>query len=538
MSGDFDNNSAARSGGLQTFVTRAMARLRAFASDTSANVFVTTAIVAPLLLVLVGASLDYSYAVNAKHQLQDALDAATLAVSAAVTENPNDTETQLRAIAQSVLDANYTGTAPTITNFHVCAPVQNDCTSNGVAMQNDTVTIATQAQAPCTLGGFMPGLCTASNGSAQTLGVSTTTVIGFGATMQLNLVLDTSASMIVGATQNDVNLIAAWMDYSTTTPVYTNECTGYGRHQTCQEVQTGTTTTYPNWNAMEPNDPGPAFSGDNPQCAFACHDLGDSTTAADVSQGLSNAHTAGATTRFDVMTAAATQLINHVQSEVTSSQVLAKNTYLFNVYSFDTTLHTWGSSNMNYSSALSAISQVSPGLDTYLNTAMTSLVTTVGQNGNGSSSSSPLKFVMLVTDGLQSSRDNNWNCSSWVNTTNFGTYYINGQVASQCPSNSAFDGPINTTTCQSMKSNGVVLAVLETPYVPLAGQDPNVMPYERTVQTTIFPNGPGTTSAISTALSNCATNGYYFQATSSSDIATGFITLTDKFLSQMSYISK
>ena len=38
----------------------------------------------------------------------------------------------------------------------------------------------------------------------------------------------------------------------------------------------------------------------------------------------------------------------------------------------------------------------------------------IGANGNGSSASSPLKFVILVTDGLQSDRDTNWqNCTNW-----------------------------------------------------------------------------------------------------------------------------
>ncbi len=99
-----------------------------------------------------------------------------------------------------------------------------------------------------------------------------------------------------------------------------------------------------------------------------------------------------------------------------------------------------------------------------------------------------------------------------------------------------------------MKDNGIVLAVLETPYVPLDGQSPNVKPYENTVKKTIYPSGepnpwtnspdpPNNASVVSNALYKCATAGYYFRATNSSDIQTGFIQLTDKFLSQMSYIA-
>ncbi len=43
---------------------------------------------------------------------------------------------------------------------------------------------------------------------------------------------------------------------------------------------------------------------------------------------------------------------------------------------------------------------------------------------------------------------------------------------------------------------------------------------------------------VSTALPQCATTGYYFQAVNSTDIAAGFLTLTNKFLAQSSYIAK
>src|SRR5581483_9098319 len=110
--------------------------------------------------------------------------------------------------------------------------------------------------------------------------------------------------------------------------------------------------------------------------------------------------------------------------------------------------------------------------------------------------------------------------------------------SSDCVPGTGFAGPISTTQCQTLKNNGIVLAVLETPYVPLTGQSPAVQPYEKTVRRTIYPGGPNTASVISAALQTCASSGYYFQASNPSDIATGFITLIDKFLSRSSYISQ
>ena len=107
-----------------------------------------------------------------------------------------------------------------------------------------------------------------------------------------------------------------------------------------------------------------------------------------------------------------------------------------------------------------------------------------------------------------------------------------------------------------MKNNGVVLAVLETPYVRLDKdpavttqnpayfpQDPKEGLYEYFVRSTIYPGGPNASGAnngsvVSAALSSCASSGYYFSATSPTDIATGFVTLTDKFLATVDRLSQ
>jgi Flp pilus assembly protein TadG len=455
------------------------------------------AILAPTLILLGLGTTDAAIGLDTKNDLQNATDAAALAVAHAVLANANTTEASLQATAQAVLNSDFRGPAPTIVAFHVCAPVQNDCKMGATTLPSDTVTLQASAQALCTL-------CL-SGGTSKTVYGTSQTVIGFSKTMQINIVMDSSASMIVGSTTADVTTISNWVSS--------------------------------HWNSVKVGDPGPCYNGgsgscgssDNPPCAFACHDEGGSTTAADIATGLTNAHSAGATTRFDVMTSAASQLITYVAGLASSNTLLAKNTYVFNVYSFDTALHTYGTSNMTSTKAQTAVTSVTPGLDTWLSQDMTSLISTVGSSGTGASAASPLKFVILVTDGLQSDRNNNWACTSsgYDSAWNFSPTCYGG-----------YDGPISTTQCQSIKNNGVVLAVLETPYVPLTGQSPNVQPYEKTVRHTIYPSGPGGTSAISTALQACASTGYYFQATNSSQISTGFLQLTNQFLQHSTYIAQ
>ncbi|HEY3888761.1 MAG TPA: TadE/TadG family type IV pilus assembly protein [Caulobacteraceae bacterium] len=472
-------------------------------SDKRANVLIMFGLTLPILLAIVAGGIDFSYAEGAKTTLQDAADAASLAVSSEVVLHPNDTVAQLQAVATAALTADdKNGTNVTITNFQVCAPVAQSSNCSGMA--NNTVLVAVSAQTTCIPVPIPTTVCQGSP-PAMTVTASTTTVIGFGATLQLNVVMDSSASMIVGATSTDVTTISNWV-------------TGH-------------------WSLVKPNDPAPYTGGDNPPCAFACHDIDSSTTPADIALGLTHAHSAGATTRFDVMISAANQLITHVQTLAANNATLAKNTYAFNIYSFDTAIHKYGTSNMSFSAATTAVGTVSPGLDTYINNAMSTFAgsgtNSIGANGTGASIASPLKFMILVTDGLQSDRNLNWqNCSSWGYEPLWG--FNNTCLGG------GFDVPMSTAHCTTLKNEGVVLAVLETPYVPLTGQDPHNTPYEGTVRHVIYPGGPNggnPVSVVSTALAACATTGYYFQAVNSSDIATGFVTLTDKFLQHSARIS-
>jgi Flp pilus assembly protein TadG len=474
---------------IRTSLTRRLAR------DRRGNVAITFALVGVLLILLVFAGVDLSNAFAARNSLQDATDSAALAVATEVSRNPNEGKGQLKQIAKGMLAANFHQGNLTLTDFHVCSGNGNDCTDgSGQKMQMNTVTLQTTADAPCLLFGLSP-LCGAQ-GALIPVKAATTTTINFGVTLQLNIVMDSSASMIVGATQTDVNTIANW--------------------------------TANNWSLVKPGDPPPYTNSDNPPCAFACHDVGGATTNADIALGLTHAHAAGATTRFDVMITAAKSLINHLSAEAASSSRVPQDSFVFNVMSFDTALHSYGTANTDFAGALTAIDQVSPSLDTWLSTAMGQLVTQVGANGNGTSTSSPLKFLILVTDGLQSDRGANWSCSNWALDPAWGNY------------NTCYGGfatTINTAQCAQLKSNGVIVAVLETPYVPLTGQSPNVAPYEKTVRHVIFPAGPGGASTVSTALQTCASAGYYFQAANAADIATGFTTLTDKFIGDTTRIA-
>lgn len=326
------------------------------------------------------------------------------------------------------------------------------------------------------------------------------------------------------------------------------------------------------------------------------------------------------------------------------------------------------------SAVATAVNTLTIGLDTHLNppvnaphtAVLPALVNLVGTTKTtsvpGTTSDNPLKFVIFVTDGLNS--DRNWNCGPVncayapdpmpatilqepsINATTYcamwnatsagqvqtqdGTPLWQGVAVSgdtggfgQCHNNSYnpgfllgaappaefsqngatpivssappydfttqystahpagvttqdttnydlaganslwYAGPIQTSYCATMTANGghpgngsipgVTIAILETPYVPMTGQDPIYYPYEGGVQAAIWPQGNPVThaasypigpngtpmSALSQALQTCATsNNFYFQATSDAAIATGFITLFSNFVGQFVHLTQ
>ena len=114
--------------------------------------------------------------------------------------------------------------------------------------------------------------------------------------------------------------------------------------------------------------------------------------------------------------------------------------------------------------------------------------------------------------------------------------YWQGYYATGC-----YAAPMTTTQCTTMKNNGVIVGVLETPYVPLNGQDPGEYSlYETFVLHSIYASGPNTASTVSAALQSCASSGYYYMASASdpNSISSGFVTLTDKFLASTAFIRK
>ena len=361
-----------------------------------------------------------------------------------------------------------------------------------------------------------------------------------------------------------------------------------------------------NWNNTGNNWTNVNDTQGTQPCAFACHDESSQSavtsgySGSDMDQGVTNAHlatlpngqthsdgTTKAYTRYDVMLSATSEAITYIQQQVTANSQLAKNSYYFNLYWMGDQLNSaWSASSSqanDWSDASKyATRQYLPvGLDTHISTALQPL--TVSGNpqsswtgGTGASYNSPKKVVFLVTDGLQSDFVSDFSSyggtgpnvdPTWGSQGSGQTWNVQGSPYQAWTGHyypNEYATPISTSLCNSIKSNGVTLAVLETPYVPLTatptqsqpvtGQSPGLpvnyngttyygefYPWEQFIRHVIYPNGPNTASAVSTALQNCASSpSLYFQASSTdpTSIQAGLHALVQAYLATNAFLKQ
>ena len=173
----------------------------------------------------------------------------------------------------------------------------------------------------------------------------------------------------------------------------------------------------------------------------------------------------------------------------------------------------------------------------FFNTALNALVPMVGTAGDGKTAASPLKLVMMITDGVQSRR-------SWVTPT--GWEDCQWTATPTCPMSAASRQvtPLNPAWCTPIKANGATFATVYTTYLPVTSD----WGYNGTVGATMTSSvwtttwggvmRPGVSGSITRqaylplALEDCATSSAYFmQATDAHEIAESLTTLFKRYLS-------
>jgi len=251
------------------------------------------------------------------------------------------------------------------------------------------------------------------------------------------------------------------------------------------------------------------------QCAFACHDLSDSGDYYSLAKKL------GVAMRIDVMRTATQNLMDTATTTQTVSGQFRMALYTFGSSATNVKLTTIQSLTSNLSTAKTAASNIdlmtvpyqnyAGDTDTNFGKVLTDMNSAVASPGNGLTSSTPLKYVFFVSDGVNDRVLGSTSCSQSTTTS---TDPKTGTVYTRCQE------PLDTSYCTTLKNRGIKIAVLYTTYLPLPTNDwwkSWIKPF---------------TSKIATNMESCASSGLYFEVSPTEGISDAMEALFQKAVQQ------
>ncbi len=516
-----------------------------FRSDKRANTAIIFAVSAIPLISAVGCVVDYSMASMVKTRLQAAADAATLA---AVSNN-----SPLVATAKTMTGNGTVTNGSTYTqNFF-----GSDTTSfTGVTYSATVTKTGSTVTANLTFSDQVPTMFLAVIGHPN-LTVSGSSTASFSLPTYINfyLMLDVSGSMSFPSTTSEQQqLMAVNPDNLTGSSGYPQGCQ-FACHFTAQGAcsQSGNPGQGPYPVVGKPTNPSPGG-----YCqGFIITRLG--TTPASFTSGTTNTTnglkvnwnnaqvstcaTAGTTSciqlRADAVGYAVTALLSQANTTETNDG-LANQQFRVGLFPFIKNLCTAsaGSSNscsvglttsLTGSTITNFATQLAKLLDTgqdptlgsggtHFENALNSMNTFITSVGTGTSSS-PLPYVFIVTDGsqdYQTQSGGNWGSQNW--TADATVPYQNS--ATIIPPNSQD----NTDYCGKMKKRGITVAVLYIPYGTIVNPNASFADNEDGYANNNIANIPA-------ALTSCASPNFFYTASTPTDIQNALVTMFEQAVS-------
>ncbi|OHV79765.1 TadE/TadG family type IV pilus assembly protein [Ensifer sp. LCM 4579] len=268
----------------------------------------------------------------------------------------------------------------------------------------------------------------------------------------------------------------------------------------------------------------------NINCEFACHSAGDPVKKNKTGPVIASTYydyikSLGVKLRTDVALDAVEEVLDMIDKADEDHKRIKVGLYALGETTSQVLAPTYSTNaaRKKLSDDSSGLTSATSTTATYFQVALKTLRNMVGTAGDGTSASSPLKLVLLLTDGVQSERN-------WVLTAQY-----RGRVA-----------PLNPAWCDYLKNNGATLAVLYTEYLAI----PQDWGYNATLAQTMnssvwtslwggklrsgVSSGTSRHDYIPTALQDCASSGnLYIPAASEKDIAAGLSTLFTQYLTSV-----
>jgi hypothetical protein len=155
---------------------------------------------------------------------------------------------------------------------------------------------------------------------------------------------------------------------------------------------------------------------------------------------------------------------------------------------------------------------------THFENALSTMGNYINSVGTGSGPTNTLPYVFIVSDGsqdYQTQSGGNWGSQNW--NSNGTSPYQNSSTG--IPPNSED----NTDYCQAMKSNGITVAVLYIPYGTIVDPNSSFANNEDGYANTNITNG-----TYSANLQNCATTGFFYTASTPTDIQNALVTMFEQ----------
>ena len=443
------------------------AALRRALGARSGQVSVIFALSLLPITALLGLCVDFGRASMVKIDLNAAADEAALAAVSA-SSNPQmsvPTQSQIQQYFSSVV-----GTLPTGSQYQVTSSAAPNVTSLLVTV-NYTATIPT-------IFGALFGVPKMNlSGTASAAGQLPTYV-------NFYLLLDNSPSMGIGATAADIQ----------------------------------------NMENLTPDT-----------CAFACHEHSFNSKGQITGDKMDDyyhlAKNNGVTTRIDVLRSASQTLMTTAEAAET-----VPNQFGMSLYTFSDTFQTLSSLSPNLTAVRNAAANIDLAYAYYnqrdaqtsYDTALSYINQTMPPGGTGASSTQPAEFLFLVTDGVEDEPVGKGSASGDPADT-WSTGASGAPPNTKSNISNSLSGNVNSTRlvttlsqsrCTAIKSKGVKIAILYTPYLPVTA---NAF-YNQWVAPI--------SNNIPTNLQNCASPGFFFQITPTQGISEAMQAMFNAALSE------
>jgi Flp pilus assembly protein TadG len=410
-------------------------------TERSGSVAVIFALALLPVILMVGGALDFAKVFRARSQTLRALDSAAVAGAAAAVRSLQS--------GASVSAAKTAG--DNAAEIYLTSNFANQGGVNiGPYALGGNVTATTATYSPTATINVQTAFLRLVGMATIPASVSATATASAGTYVDVYLMIDISGSMMIGATQKDMDALSA----------------KFGCVLACHDGATNV------WNG--------SFYGDAYQWA----------TNNNVSL------------RYEVLLSGVTALVNYLNS-IDPSHARIR----LALYTFDTNLTKVSSLSYNFSNVIS--NYPTPAIDssegagaTLFNENIDTVISDIGQGGDGSSAANPSKLLIIATDGVEDPG------RQWV------------QQASLRPKVKVF----NTKFCRTLKQNNVALGIIDTPYLPMLWD----WGYNATLGQP--GNNPALTRVddIAPAFKQCA-GGLFLQASDTATIQSGFTTLFQAF---------